>query len=89
MSLNLFNGIEQYLVQSFGSIYILALGLVLFFTVAFLIAGVDFRLIILLNTILVIGFSRMGWIPAWIEGAFWILIVGLGLYMLWIKIFER
>ena len=89
MTLTLFTGIEQTLVSNFGSLIIVALGIIAMFTIAFLMLGVDFRLVMLIDTILIIGFSRTGWIPAYVEGVMWIGIVGLGLYMLWSYIGQR
>ena len=89
MSLNLFAGMEQSLVQSFGSLYLLALGIIIVFTIGFLMTGIDFRVVLLMDSILVIGFARMAWIPSYIEGIFWILVVGLGVYLLWTNLFNR
>ena len=89
MTLDFFSGFQETIVNSFGSIYILALGIILFFTIAFLILNIDFRLVLLLDTILIIGMTRMEWLPAWVEGVFWIGVVGLGIYIAWGYIGER
>jgi hypothetical protein len=93
MTLTLFNQTEGILHSVLGTgdngLILLALAILLFFTVAFMIAGIDFRIVLLLDTILIIGFSRMAWIPKYIEGIFWILVVGIGLYIAWINLSER
>lgn len=83
MVYDMLNELENALVTQFGSLTIVALIVIAFFIIAFLIARIDFRFVILLISLLVLGLSRAGWIPSWVEGAFWIIGIGLGLYIAW------
>lgn len=83
------NAIEQSVVQSIGSYAVLALILVLVFLGAYLVMGVDFRFSLLLISPLIPSFASGGWIPAWVEGLFWIVGVGFGMYFLYVIIKDR
>ena len=83
MTLSIFTGFEDILIQQFGNLVIVALGIIVLLSIGFLIIQLDFRILTLVDTILIIGFSRMGWIPSYVEGIAWVLIVGVGIYISW------
>lgn len=89
MVLQLFSNIEAVIAQSWGATWFLALFICLFFFIGFLIAGLDFRIVMLIESILVVAFAYDGWFPFWVAGMFWILIVGLGIFFVWRKLQEQ
>lgn len=83
LSIALFSTIESSLFGSLGSMYIAGLAIMVFFIIAFVIAGMDFKYAIMFTSPLVLAFVEMGWFPVWISTVFWLLIAGLGIF-LWV-----
>ncbi len=86
MSIGLFSTIEDSLfgVLGFnGDMAISAVAIMLFFIIAFVIGGLEFKYAIMLTSPLVLAFVEMGWFPIWISTIFWLLIAGLGIF-LWV-----
>jgi hypothetical protein len=76
-----FVALQESLVSMFGSMTYVAIAIILFFLIGFLLTGFDFRFALLIITPLIIVFSSVGWFPKWIGGFAWIIIIGFGLYI--------
>ena len=81
--------IEDALFGSSGNMILVGIGIMAFIFVIFLIFNIDFRLALLFDSPLILAFSKVGWFPSWVGGVFWVLIVGIGIYMLINIIRER
>lgn len=80
---SIFQTIQDTLLATFGNLAIVSLLIIIVFLVGFLFTGIDFRYSILLTIPLILVFSRIGWIPQFIGGLFWILTVMIGGYIAW------
>ena len=89
MSIGLFSTIEDSLFASTGSMWIVAICILIFFFLAFLIAGLEFKYATIFTSPLVLGFVKMGWFPAWIQVVFWIMIVGIGGFLAYTYLSDR
>ena len=89
MSVGLFTLIEDQLFSNTGSMWLVAIGILAFFFIAFLIIGLDFKYAIIFTSPLVLGFVQMGWFPAWIQVVFWLIIVGIGGFLAYTYLSDR
>ena len=87
--MEIFQTVEDALFGSAGSLYLVAILIMAFFFILFLMFNIDFRLALMIESPLLLAFSEIGWFPAWVAGVFWILIVGIGLFIAWNFIKER
>lgn len=81
--------IQDSLFGTVGNLALVGLGIMAFFIVIFMIFNIDFRFALMIDAVLIPAFVEMGWFPLWVLGVGWVLIVGIGLFMLWILIKER
>ena len=89
MSLPLIENIGNVLETNMGSMWIVALIIICFFVFVLLVIGVDFRFAVMLSMPLFIGFSNYGWLPIWVGGVLWVLIVMFAGYFLYVMIKDR
>ena len=85
----LLENVTDVLFNSVGNLNIMSLIIVCFFIFGLLIVGVDFRFALMLVLPLIMVFSDSGWLPKWVGGLLWILIVTFVGYFLWIYVKER
>jgi len=89
MSVGLFTLIEDSLFTNAGSMWLVAICILIFFFLAFMIAGMEFRYAIIFTSPLILGFVQMGWFPAWIQVVFWLIIVGIGGFLAYTYLSDR
>lgn len=89
MTAGMFGGLEDALFGFSGSMWLVAIIILIVFIVAFLIVGVDFRYALIFSSPLVLGFTEIGWFPIWIQTVFWLLIIGIGAYLLYTYMSDR
>lgn len=92
MAIELINLIDETLVNFSGSLYFVAIIILLFFIIGFLLAGLDFRFALLMVFPLVVYFSSEAvgiFGSPIISGVFWLVVIALGLFVAWSLIQER
>ncbi len=89
MSVPLITGINDAIIGLTGSYYLMGIIIMVFFIIAFLIMGLEFKYAIMFTSPLVLGFVEMGWFPVIVSTLFWLAIGGIGIYMLWTQLSER
>lgn len=89
LALPIISTIEDSFVSMFGSQLVFGMFVILFFVIAFMFAGVDFRIAGLVIMPVIIAMGELGWIPKPIVGLAWIILVGFGLYLIWNYLRER
>lgn len=72
-----------------GSMYLVAIIIMVFFFIAFLVIGIPFKYAVMFTSPLALAFTSIGWFPQIVATIFWLLIGGLGLFMLWTYISDR
>ena len=85
---DIFTNIEQSLFGIGGSGVIVSLILIVFFIMAFMFAGLEFKYALILSSPLVLSFASMGWLVGW-DIFIWIIVVSIPLYLFWNYIRER
>lgn len=75
--------IEETLVGWTGSLAVAGLLIIAFFFIILLIVGLDFRFSLMFVMPLGVAFSDFGWFPGWVSIMFWILFVGLGVFLVY------
>lgn len=78
--------LEAELVKSFGSLWIIALIIMIMFIIAALLMGVDLKFAMLFLLPLIMVFTNYGWLPLWTGITFTMIVVGFGGYMMWTSI---
>lgn len=77
----LLNNLDS-VIQSFtGNIFIVALVIVGFFAIGFLMSGIPFRFVMLLMVPLMAALASSDWFPGWVQAVFWFVVVGIGLFL--------
>lgn len=89
MSVPLITGINDAVVGLTGSYYLMGILIMVFFMIAFLIMGLQFKYAIMFTSPLVLGFVEMGWFPVIVSTFFWLAIAGIGIIMLWTQFSDR
>lgn len=89
MSFPMLDLFEQVIIKTFGSTTTFAFILIAIFIILFLFAGLDFRISGLIVMPLFMGFAAIGWLPEYVNGLAWIILVGFGLFIMWNWIRER
>jgi hypothetical protein len=90
MAIDFFTTITESWFGATGDMTYVALGLILFFTIMLLFVGLDFKYSILLTSPLAIAMGEAGWFGVvWVQYAYWLLVVALGIYTTWQIISER
>ena len=87
--ISFFQTIQDSLFGTAGNSYLVALGILAFFVIAFLIIGLDFRYALLIPAPLVLAFVSLGWFPQWVGVMFWFLVITLGGFIMWNLIKDR
>lgn len=87
-------GMEQIMSSWFGftgSYVLIALGVIAFFILAFLIIGLDFRFALLFSMPLFVAFGEEGWLgaTAWVKVLVWFIAVGLSIFLIWSMFSDR
>jgi hypothetical protein len=72
-----------------GSLYLVGILVMIFLIIAFLIVGIPFKYSVMFTSPLAIAFVQVGWFPQIIATIFWVLIAGIGLFLLWSQISDR
>jgi hypothetical protein len=77
------DAIEENLFGTLGSYTLFAVAIICIVLVALLFIGVEFRFALLILAPLIVGLSYMGsdWLPQWIVGLAWIIIIGYSIYI--------
>lgn len=81
--------IEDILIGIFGNLNYAAVLIIAFFIIAFIFIGLNVRFSVLATTPLGVTFSDVGWLNSWVAGAYWIFIIGFGLYTIWALIMQE
>ena len=75
--------IEESIVGALGGHELFAIAICVLFLVSLIATGNDFRYSIMIIMPLIPAFAQSGWFPIWVEGLFWIVIVGFGIYFVY------
>lgn len=89
MSFPMLDLIEQVVINTFGNMTTFALIAIALLLIAFLFAGIDFRIAALLVMPVLMGFAAISWVWKGVEGLGWIIFVGFALFLMWNWIRER
>jgi hypothetical protein len=89
MSLVFIDTIQSALFGSTGSLYLIGIVILAFFIIAFVMIGLPFKYSIMFTSPLVLAFVEIGWFPQIISAIFWLLIAGLGIFVLWTQFSDR
>jgi hypothetical protein len=92
MSFAIFTLLDNTLKSITGSMAIVAICILAFFIIAFMFLGLDFKWALMLSSPALMGMAAQGWFGIngnWIVPFLWILIVGIGIYMLWTWLSDR
>lgn len=89
VNMPLFQSIEDAWFGSSGNMILVAFGIMFFFLIVMLIIGIDFRFALMLIAPLIIVFTEIGWFPDWVAGIFWVLVVGIAIFIFWNLLRER
>ena len=81
MSLAILDTIQASLFGISGSMYLVAIGIMIFFFIAFLIIGMPFKYATMFTSPMVLGFVEIGWFPQIMSLIFWLLIAGIGIFL--------
>lgn len=82
MSIPLIDSIDTALFGITGSYELLAIIILTFFIIAFIITGIPFKYAIMFSAPLVQGFVNMGWLQPIVGTIMWLLVGGWGTYLL-------
>lgn len=87
-------GFEQIMSSWFGftgSYILIALMILGFFILAFLIIGLDFRFALLFSMPLFVAFGNEGWLGAskWVSVLVWFIAIGLSVFLIWSMFSDR
>jgi hypothetical protein len=85
MSIGFLTSISNALYGITGSYILLGTLIILFFLIVFLIIGLEFRYSIMLIAPMIIAMAFGGWFgpTLWVSVTTWLLIVGLGLFLVY------
>ena len=72
-----------------GDYTIIAMGILVFFVLAFVLVGIDLRFALMFCLPLAGVFTASGWFSPWFSVLFWFFTIGIGGYLLWTSIIER
>ena len=89
IAISLFTDIEGALFSMFGSMQFVAFAIMIFFILAFLLMGIEFRYAVLIIAPLIVGFGAMGWVDKWLVIMAWIMIITFAGSIVWNIIRER
>ena len=92
MSIDLFDGIMSNWFSSTGDYTLIALGIMAFFVIVLVIAGLELKYSMMFTLPLAVAFSPevgSGWLSPWVAGLYWVLVLGYGGFMLWNLIADR
>jgi uncharacterized RDD family membrane protein YckC len=89
MSAEMISVIQSSLFGFTGSFLLIGLCIMIFFIIAFLIIGIPFKYSVMFTSPLALGFVSVGWFPQIVATIFWILIAGIGIFLLWSQISDR
>lgn len=85
-------GLENIMASWFGftgDYTLIAIMILIFFLLAFLLVGLDFRFALLFCLPLAAVFSAEGWFALWFSVLFWFIAVGLGGFIIWTMFSDR
>ena len=71
----------QILFSVFGSVELGAMCIQLVLFIMLLLGVRNFKIAILIDFLCVPAFSIMGWYPKWVEGASFVILLGLAIYL--------
>jgi len=92
MTYDIFTQLENSLFGFSGSMAIVALCIFAFFVIAFMFLGLDFKWGLMFSAPALFGMAQMNWfgnLGTWISTSVWILVVGLGIFLLWTWLSDR
>lgn len=89
MSLPFLDQIMQSWFGYTGDYTLVALGILVFFVVAMVLIGLDFRFALLFCLPLAIAFTANGWFSVWFSVVFWFVSVGITGYLFWTSVSDR
>lgn len=72
-----------------GDYTLIALGILAFFVLGFVIIGLDFKFALLLCLPLAAVFTAEGWFNTWFSFIFWFLAVAITGFIVWTHLIER
>lgn len=72
-----------------GDYTLIALGILAFFVLGFVLVGLDFKLGLIFCLPLAVVFTTAGWFSTWFSFLFWFIAVGLSLFIIWTHIIDR
>ena len=87
--IDIFQNIENALFGGVGNMYLVALGIMVFFLIVMMVVGLDFRFALLIDTPLTLVFADVGWFPKWVGGIFWVVVIGISIFIFWNFVKER
>ncbi len=88
------NGLETIMSSWFGftgSYLLIAMMILVFFLLAFLIIGLDFRFALLFVMPLVVAFADAGWfgVTKWFSVLIWFIAIGLSIFIIYSMFSDR
>ena len=89
MSLDLLDQIMSSWFGYTGDYTLIAIGILVFFVLAFVLVGIDIKFALIFCLPLAGVFTVQGWFSLWFSVLFWFVTIGIGGYMLWTTITER
>ena len=89
MSLDLLDTIMQSWFGYTGDYTLIAIGILIFFVLAFVLVGIDVRYSLIFCLPLAVVFTAQGWFSTWFSIMFWFATIGLGGYIFWTNIIDR
>lgn len=72
-----------------GDMTIVAMGILVFFLLAFILVGIDFRFAMFFTLPLAVVFTAEGWFSPAFSVFFWIITLGLGGFLVWTMLSDR
>jgi hypothetical protein len=81
----IFDSIFSQMAEWTGSYALVCLGFMAFIVGILVVFGLDFDFSLLMSTPLPYAFYKSGYIEAWVSGVMIVFVVGISIYMIWIK----
>jgi hypothetical protein len=89
VSLDIIDTLQSSLFGTTGNYVLIGLGIMLFFFIGFIILGIPFKYSLMFIAPMILGFVEIGWFPQIISFIFWLLIAGIGIFLLISQISDR
>ena len=89
VSIDLFDKIMESWFGSTGDYTLIALAILVFFVLAFVLIGIDVKFSLIIVLPLAYVFTVQGWFSTWFSIMFWFITIGASGYLFWTSISDR